>query len=48
MTLVPTGPNCMKSCSNLMESQLANRFRDISLGCRIIWPKCGQLHRNSY
>lgn len=36
MTLVPTGPNCVKRCSNLIESQLANKFREISLGCRII------------
>ena len=32
MTLVSTGPNCVKRCSNLIESQLANMFREISLG----------------
>lgn len=28
MTLGSTGPNCMKQCSNLIESQLANMFRE--------------------
>lgn len=41
LTLVPTVLNCMKHCTNLIESQLANMFGEISLGCRSIWPNCG-------